>query len=318
MQNYKKCGVIGCGNVGATTAYTLMISGLFTEIVLLDVDSVKAAGEAEDIAHGIPFNAPSDIYAGNYNDLSDAGIVIITAGVSQRQGETRLDLLQRNTKVFSSIIDNLKKTDFDGIILVVTNPVDILTYITIAMSGYNRKKVLGSGTVLDTARLKQLMGNELQVDPRNVHTFIIGEHGDSELPVWSSANVSGIDISSFCHKCSDSCSESTFEEIFEDVRDSAYRIINAKGSTYYAIAEAVRRIVEAIVRDERAILPVSALLEGEYGINGICLGVPCVISKNGIEEILEIPLNESEENKLLLSASTLHSTLGNLGITLTV
>ena len=142
--------------------------------------------------------------------------------------------------------------------------------------------------------------------------------GDSELPVWSSANVSGIDISSFCHKCSDSCSENTFEEIFEDVRDSAYRIINAKGSTYYAIAEAVRRIVEAIVRDERAILPVSALLEGEYGINGICLGVPCVIGKNGIEEILEIPLNESEKNKLLLSASTLHSTLGNLGITITV
>ena len=318
MHNYKKCGVIGCGNVGATTAYTLMISGLFTEIVLVDIDTVKASGEAEDIAHGIPFNSPSDIYAGNYDDLSDAGIVIITAGVSQRQGETRLDLLQRNTKVFSSIIDNLKKTNFDGIILVVTNPVDILTYITIAMSGYDSKKVLGSGTVLDTARLKQLMGNELQVDPRNIHTFIIGEHGDSELPVWSSANVSGIDISSFCHKCSDSCSESTFEEIFEDVRDSAYRIINAKGSTYYAIAEAVRRIVEAIVRDERAILPVSALLEGEYGINGICLGVPCVIGKNGIEEILEIPLNENEKNKLLLSASTLHSTLGNLGITLTV
>lgn len=318
MHNFKKCGVIGCGNVGATTAYTLMISGLFTEIVMVDIDTVKATGEAEDIAHGIPFNSPSDIYAGNYSNLSDAGIVIITAGVSQRQGETRLDLLQRNTKVFSSIIDNLKKTDFDGILLVVTNPVDILTYITIAMSGYDSKKVLGSGTVLDTARLKQLMGRELQVDPRNVHTFIIGEHGDSELPVWSSANVSGIDISSFCHKCSDNCSEKTFEKIFEDVRDSAYRIINAKGSTYYAIAEAVRRIVEAIVRDERAILPISALLEGQYSINGICMGVPCVIGKNGIEEILEIPLNESEKNRLLRSANTLHSTLGNLGIALTL
>ncbi len=318
MHNYKKCGVIGCGNVGATTAYTLMLSGIFNELVLVDIDTVKATGEAEDIAHGIPFNAPSDIYAGNYSDLSDAGIVIITAGVSQRQGETRLDLLQRNTKVFSSIIENLKQTNFDGILLVVTNPVDILTYITIAMSGYDSKKVLGSGTVLDTARLKQLMGNELQVDPRNVHTFIIGEHGDSELPVWSSANVSGIDISSFCHKCSDNCAENTFEQIFEDVRDSAYRIINAKGSTYYAIAEAVRRIAEAIVRDERAILPVSTLLEGQYGINGICMGVPCIVGKNGIEEILEIPLNESEKNQLLRSASTLHSTLGNLGIALTV
>jgi L-lactate dehydrogenase len=318
MQNYKKCGVIGCGNVGATTAYTLMLSGIFNELVLVDIDTVKATGEAEDIAHGIPFNSPSNIYAGNYKDLSDAGIVIITAGVSQRQGETRLDLLQRNTKVFSSIIENLKQTAFDGILLVVTNPVDILTYITIAISGYDSKKVIGSGTVLDTARLKQLMGNELLVDPRNVHTFIIGEHGDSELPVWSSANVSGIDISSFCHKCCDNCNEDTFNQIFEDVRDSAYRIINAKGSTYYAIAEAVRRIVEAIVRDERAILPVSALLEGQYGISGICLGIPCVIGKNGIEEILEIPLNDNEKKQLSRSASTLHTTLGNLGITLTV
>jgi L-lactate dehydrogenase len=318
MQNYKKCGVIGCGNVGATTAYTLMLSGMFNEIVLVDIDEVKAAGEAEDIAHGMPFNSPSDIYAGSYNDLTNAGIVIITAGVSQRQGETRLDLLQRNTKVFSNIIDNLKKTAFDGILLVVTNPVDILTYITIAISGFDSKKVLGSGTVLDTARLKQLMGNELQVDPRNVHTFIIGEHGDSELPVWSSANVSGIDISSFCNKCCENCNKDTFEEIFEDVRNSAYRIIHAKGSTYYAIAEAVRRIVEAIIRDERAILPVSTLLSGQYGINGICLGVPCVIGKNGIEEILEIPLNESEKKSLARSAATLQSTLSNLGITITV
>jgi L-lactate dehydrogenase len=318
MQNYKKCGVIGCGNVGATTAYTLMLSGMFNEIVLVDIDEVKAAGEAEDIAHGMPFNSPSDIYAGSYNDLTNAGIVIITAGVSQRQGETRLDLLQRNTKVFSNIIDNLKKTAFDGILLVVTNPVDILTYITIAISGFDSKKVLGSGTVLDTARLKQLMGNELQVDPRNVHTFIIGEHGDSELPVWSSANVSGIDISSFCNKCCENCNKDTFEEIFEDVRNSAYRIINAKGSTYYAIAEAVRRIVEAIIRDERAILPVSTLLSGQYGINGICLGVPCVIGKNGIEEILEIPLNESEKKSLARSAATLQSTLSNLGITITL
>ena len=295
-----------------------MLSGMFSELVLVDVDKVKAEGEAEDIAHGIPFNSPIDIYAGDYNNLSDAGIVIITAGVSQRQGETRLDLLQRNTKVFSSIIDSLKKTAFDGIILVVTNPVDILTYVTIAMSGYDRKKVLGSGTVLDTSRLKQLMGNELHVDPRNVHTFIIGEHGDSELAVWSSANVSGIDISSFCNSCCNNCNEETFGQIFENVRNSAYRIINAKGSTYYAIAEAVRRIVEAIVRDERAILPVSVLLEGQYGIGGICMGIPCVIVKNGIEEILEIPLNENEKHQLLRSASTLHSTLSNLGISLTV
>ena len=318
MHNFQKCGIIGCGNVGATTAYTLMLSGLFQEIVLIDLDSKKAIGEAEDIAHGIPFNSPATIYAGAYSNLSDAGIVIITAGVSQRVGETRLDLLQRNTKVFSSIIDSLKRTSFDGIILVVTNPVDILTYITIALSGYDCKKIIGSGTVLDTARLKQLMGDQLHVDPRNVHTFIIGEHGESELPVWSSANVSGIDITSFCHNCSDECKENTFDRIFEDVRDSAYRIIEAKGSTYYAIAESVRRITEAIVRDERAILPVSALLEGQYGINDICMGIPCVVGKNGIEEILEIPLSKEEHGRLLRSASTLRSTLGNLGTNISV
>lgn len=318
MINYKKCAVIGCGNVGATTAYTLMISGLFNEMVLIDIDNKRARGEAEDIAHGIPFNSPVEIYAGDYKDLKNAGIVIITAGVSQRQGETRLDLVQRNTKVFSNIVDNISKSGFDGIILVVTNPVDILTYVTIVLSKFDPKRVLGSGTVLDTARLKQLMGNELGVDARNIHTFIIGEHGDSELPVWSSANVSGIDISSYCHKCADNCSSSTFEKIFENVRDSAYSIIEAKGATYYAIAEAVKRIVQAIVRDEHAILPVSALLNGEYGINGICLGVPCVIGANGIEKILEIPLSKEERVKLQHSASTIHSTVSNLGLQLTV
>ena len=190
MQNNKKCAIIGCGNVGATTAYTLMISGLFNELVLIDIDNKRAAGEAEDIAHGIPFNSPVDIYAGSYQDLNDAGIVIITAGASQKQGETRIDLVQRNTKVFANIIDNISATEFDGIILVVTNPVDILTYVTITLSKFTYNKVIGSGTVLDTARLKQLMGNKLKVDARNIHTFIIGEHGDSELPVWSSANVS--------------------------------------------------------------------------------------------------------------------------------
>lgn len=318
MINYKKCAVIGCGNVGATTAYTLMISGLFNELVLIDIDYKRAKGEAEDIAHGIPFNSPVEIYAGDYNDLGDAGIVIITAGVSQKPGETRLDLVQRNTKVFSNIVDNISESGFNGIILVVTNPVDILTYVTITLSKFDPRRVLGSGTVLDTARLKQLMGNELGVDARNIHTFIIGEHGDSELPVWSSANISGIDISSYCHKCAEGCSGATFEKIFENVRDSAYSIIDAKGATYYAIAEAVKRIVQAIVRDEHAILPVSALLNRQYGINGICLGVPCVIGANGIEEILEIPLSNEEHVKLQHSASTIHSTISNLGLQLTV
>ena len=318
MKYAQKCAVIGCGNVGATTAYSLMLSGLFNEIVLLDVDQKRAKGEAEDIAHGIPFNSPVEIYAGNYDDIDDAGIVIITAGVSQRPGETRIDLVQRNTKVFSSIIDQITSTKFDGIILVVTNPVDILTYVTIALSKFDSRKVLGSGTVLDTARLKQLMGNKFGVDARNIHTFIIGEHGDSELPVWSSANVSGIDINSYCNNFVCNCDEGSLRSTFEEVRDAAYSIIEAKGATYYAIAEAVKRIVTAIVRDEHAILPVSALLNGQYGISDVCLGVPCVVGKNGIEEILEIPLNESEKKDFLRSANALHSAINTIGIRTTV
>lgn len=318
MQNIMKCGIIGCGNVGATTAYRLMISGLFNEIVLIDIDKKRAIGEAEDIAHGIPFNSPVEIYAGDYKDLRNAGIVIITAGVSQKQGETRIDLVGRNTKVFSNIVENLSHSGFDGIILVVTNPVDILTYVTIAFSKFDRKKVIGSGTVLDTARLKQLMGNNLKVDARNIHTFILGEHGDSELPVWSSANISGIDISSYCTERASYCNSETLDSIFFKVREAAYNIIDAKGATYYAIAEAVNRIVSAIVRDEHTILPVSAYLNGEYGIRDVCLGIPCVLGANGVEEVLEIPLSEHEMNKLLYSASIMHSTLDNLKIKVSV
>lgn len=318
MKYYQKCAVIGCGNVGATTAYSLMLSGLFNEMVLIDIDKKRARGEAEDIAHGIPFNSPVEIYAGDYSDVKDAGIIIITAGVSQKPGETRIDLVQRNTKVFSSIIDNISKTSFDGIILVVTNPVDVLTYVTIALSRFDPRKVIGSGTVLDTARLKQLIGNKFGVDARNVHTFIIGEHGDSELPVLSSANVSGIDISSYCDSFVCDCSEASLRSTFENVRDAAYSIIEAKGATYYAIAEAVKRIVTAIVRDEHTILPVSALLTGEYGIRDVCLGVPCVIGNNGIEKILEIPLSESEMTDFRRSANALRDTIGTLGIRATV
>ncbi len=318
MKHAQKCAVIGCGNVGATTAYSLMLSGLFNEIVLLDIDAKRAKGEAEDIAHGIPFNSPVEIYAGNYGDIEDAGIVIITAGVSQKPGETRIDLIQRNTKVFSSIINEITSTKFDGIILVVTNPVDILTYVTIALSRFDPRKVLGSGTVLDTARLKQLMGNKFGVDARNIHTFIIGEHGDSELPVWSSANVSGIDINSFCDNFVCDCNDSALQSMFESVRDAAYSIIDAKGATYYAIAEAVKRIVTAIVRDERAILPVSTLLTGQYGINDVCLGVPCIVGKNGIEEILEIPLSETEKKNFVRSANALQSAISTIGMRATV
>lgn len=313
MVNIRKCAVIGCGNVGASTAYTLMLSGMFSEIILIDVDRRRAEGEAEDLSHGVPFHSPAEIHAGTYDELSDAAVVIITAGAAQKPGETRTDLVSRNVRIFASIVDEINRVRFDGILLVVTNPVDVLTYVTLARSGLPANRVIGSGTVLDTARLKQLVGNRLGVDSRNVHTFILGEHGDSEVPVFSSANVSGVDLKSFCRECSTECSVSDLQKMFEDVRDAAYRIIEAKGATYYAIAESVRRIVSAIVKDEHTILPVSTLIEGHYGIDDVCMGIPCIVGRNGIEQVLEIPLDAAEEERLQKSARTLHSLIESLG-----
>ena len=314
MINIRKCAIIGCGNVGATSAYALMHSRLFSEIVLIDVNKEKAHGEAADLMHGVPFNAPMDIYAGDYSDISDASLAIITAGANQREGETRIDLVHRNVRVFSSIVDDIIRSGFSGILLVVTNPVDVLTYVTLARSAFPVNRVIGSGTVLDTARLKQLVGDKLGVDSRNVHTFIIGEHGDSEVAVWSSANVSGVDLSCFCRDCAQNCDISAFGGIFENVRDAAYKIIAAKGATYYAIAESVKKIASAIVRDEHTILPVSTLVDGHYGIEGVCMGLPCIVGRRGIEQVLEIPLNEDEESKLRESARALKSVIDELEV----
>ncbi len=314
MINIRKCAVIGCGNVGATTTYTLMKSKIFSEIVLIDVDKKKAEGEAADMNHGIPFNAPMEIYAGDYKDISDASLIIITAGANQNIGETRIDLLKRNYVIFKSIINNICKYNSNGIILVVTNPVDILTYFTLKISGFPKNRVIGSGTVLDTARLKYLVGRSFEIDPRNVHTFIIGEHGDSELPVWSSANISGIDLDSYCNNCCKNCTTKKFDEFFYDVKNSAYKIIQGKGATYYAIAEAVEKIVSAIVRDENTVLPVSTLAAGHYGLGEVCLGLPCIVGSQGIKKILDIPLNEKEMSMLKESAEKLEQLINSLEI----
>lgn len=302
MVNIKKCAIIGCGFVGATTAYTLINSNLFSEMVLIDVDTKKAEGEALDINHGIPFISPMVIYAGNYSDITDASIIIITAGANQRPGETRIDLLNKNTRIFHSIVSNIIRYNSEGIIIVVSNPVDVLTYITLQMSGFPSNRVIGSGTVLDTARLKYLIGKYFEVDPRNVHTFIIGEHGDSELPVWSSANISGIDLDSYCQSCSKQCTFSALDKLFENVKASAYKIIDYKGATYYAVAQAVKKIVSSIVMDENTVLPVSALTQGHYGLEDICLGLPSIIGSGGIKDTLEIPLNSNELYMLNTSA----------------
>lgn len=302
MVNIQKCAIIGCGFVGATTAFTLIEHGVFSELVLIDANNKKAEGEAMDLNHGIPFAKPVKVYAGNYDDLSDCSLIIIAAGANQKPGETRIDLVKKNTAILKSIIPEITKRNKECILLILSNPVDILTYITLKISGFPKNKVIGSGTVLDTARLKYLLAEHLSVDSRNVHAFIIGEHGDSELAVWSSANISGIDLKDFCGLCGKCTTMENIYNLYNNVRESAYKIIDSKGATYYAIAMATLRIVECIVRDEKSVIPVSTLVEGEYGINDVCMGLPSIVGKNGVERILEIPLNKNEAENLLNSA----------------
>ena len=310
----RKAVMIGCGFVGAASAFSLMQSGLFSEIVLIDADKSKAEGEALDISHGVPFAKPVKIYAGGYDDIKDASVVILTAGANQKPGETRLDLVKKNIAIFKSILPEIKARNYGGVLLVVANPVDILTTVAIKLSGLPENKVLGSGTVLDTARLKFELGNHLNVDPRSVHAFIIGEHGDSEIAAWSSANVSGIELNRFCEMRGYFKHDEAMKRIADDVKNSAYEIIEKKKATYFGIAMAVKRICEAIVRDEKSILPISSMMHGQYGIEGISLSMPAIVGKNGIETHVPICLSKAEEEALKQSADTLKRILEDNGI----
>ncbi len=267
-----------------------------------------------DLSHGMPFARPMEIYAGTYDDIADCGLIIVTAGANQKPNETRMDLVHKNVGIFKSIIPEIKKRDCEGILLIVSNPVDILTYVALKLSGFPANRVIGSGTVLDTARLKYLLSQHLDVDSRSVHAFIIGEHGDSELAVWSSANVSGIELDHFCELCGHFEHRETMEKLYEGVRDSAYEIIERKGATYYGIAMAVRRIAECIQRNEHSILPVSSLIQGHYGLHDICMGVPTIVGSSGVEKVLDIPLSEEEQQKLLASAEALKKVLDTLDL----
>lgn len=314
MMNLQKCAVIGTGFVGATVAYTLATSGLFSELVLLDANRAKAEGEAADISHGVSFAQPCAVYAGDYQDLADCGLVIIAAGANQKPGETRIDLLHRNQAILQSILGAVIPVCPDCILLIVSNPVDILTYMAGKISGLPAGRVIGSGTVLDTARLKYLLGQHLRVDSRNVHAFIIGEHGDSELAVWSSANISGVDLPDYCRVTGKRATPESLDEIYRSVRDSAYAIIEGKGATYYGIGMAVLRIARAIVRDERSVLPVSSLVTGHYGVSEVCLGLPTVLGRNGVEAVLDIPLSYEEKKQLQSSAAKLRGLLDEMGL----
>lgn len=305
----RKVVIIGCGFVGAASAFALMQSGLFSEMVLIDSDVAKAQGEALDISHGVPFAKPVKIYAGDYDDIKDAALIILTAGANQKPGETRLDLVKKNISIFKVILPQIKQSGFHGILLVVANPVDILTTVAIKCSGLPENHVLGSGTVLDTARLKYELGNHLNVDPRSVHAFIIGEHGDSEIAAWSSANVSGIELNKFCEMRGHFHHEEAMDKIANDVKNSAYEIIEKKKATYFGIAMSVKRICEAIVRDEKSILPISSMMHGEYNIEGISLSMPAIVGKDGVETHVPIQLSDDEAKKLRASAQTLKDIL---------
>lgn len=308
----RKAAIIGCGFVGAATAFALMQSKLFSELILIDADFDKADGEALDIAHGIPFTGQTKIFAGQYRDLSDASVVIVTAGANQKPGETRLDLVEKNVGIFKSIIPQITRQGFHGILLIVSNPVDILTYAAVKLSGLPESRVIGSGTLLDTARLKYALSERLRVDSRSIHSFVIGEHGDSEIAAWSSANVSGIPLHDFCEMRGYFNHDAAMREIAEDVKNSAYEIIEKKSATYYGVAISVKRICECIVQDEKSILPVSAMIHGMYGIQGIALSLPAVLGENGVETHVPIPLNAAETAKLNDSANTLQEIVRTL------
>jgi len=301
----RKIALVGTGMVGMSYAYSLLNQGVCDELVLIDINRKRAEGEAMDLNHGLAFStAHMKIYAGEYKDCSDADIVAICAGVAQKPGETRLDLLKRNASVFQSIVEPVTESGFNGIFLVATNPVDIMTRITYSLSGFNPKRVLGSGTALDTARLRYLLGESLRVDPRNVHAYVMGEHGDSEFVPWSQAMIATKPILSLCEEDGLACREE-LNRIEDEVRGAAYRIIEAKQATYYGIGMALTRITRAILGDENSVFTVSAMLRGEYGQSEVYAGVPCIINKNGIQRIISLSLTEEEMKQFHNSCDTL-------------
>ncbi len=299
-----KVVIVGTGQVGSTFAFALMISGLATGIVLIDQNTERAEGHVMDLNHGLAFAQPSRIYAGGYSDCEDANIVLITAGSAQKPSETRLDLVRKNREIFKEIIPKIVQYN-PGMLLIVSNPVDVLTYVALKVSEYPMNRVVGSGTALDTARFRYLLSRHCEVDPRNVHAYIIGEHGDSEVPVWSQANIAGVPFREYCPICHRNCSADTREGIFDQVRNAAYEIIDRKGYTNFAIALALVRIVSSILRDENSVLTVSTLVDNYYGISDICLSTPVILNQNGVSSHLNITLDEVERDKLQASAKVL-------------
>lgn len=306
IQEGRKVVLVGTGMVGMSYAYAMLNQNVCDELVLIDVDKRRAEGEAMDLNHGLAFS-PSHmrVYAGGYEDCRDADIVAICAGVAQQPGESRLDLLKRNTDVFRSIIEPIAESGFNGLFLVATNPVDIMSNVTHALSGFNARRVIGTGTALDTARLRYLLGDYFSVDPRNVHAYVVGEHGDSEFVAWSQAMIATKPVTAICAGMEGRSCEKDLNAIEEEVRTAAQKIILAKRATYYGIGMAMVRITKAIFGDENSVITVSTMLMGEYGESGVFAGVPCVVNRNGVKRVLELDLTEEELQKFHKSCGIL-------------
>lgn len=309
----RKVVLVGTGMVGMSYAYAMLNQGVCDELVLIDVNKERAMGEAMDLNHGLAFAQTNmKIYAGTYRDCADADIVVLAAGVAQQPGESRLELLKRNAAVFRSIIGPVVQSGFNGIFLVATNPVDIMTHITCKLSGFNPRRVVGSGTALDTARLRFLLGEMFEVDPRNVHAYVIGEHGDSEFVPWSQAMVATRPIAELCAADPDACCAEELTRVECDVRDAAQKIIQAKKATYYGIGMSLVRITKAILGDENSVLTVSTMLFGEYDERDVYVGVPCIVNRNGVKRIHTLNLNEEELAKFRASCATLRQSYQEL------
>lgn len=300
-----KISIIGAGFVGSTSAFAIMEAGLAGDIVLVDVNHEKAVAEAMDLSHGAAFVKTVNVKAGSIEDTADSDLIIITAGIGPKPNETRLEILNKNIPIFKDIVPKLAAVSPKGIFLVVSNPVDILTYVTYKYSGFPAHRVFGSGTVLDTSRFKYILSQRFSVDARNIHAYIIGEHGDSELATWETTKIAGMSIPEFCEQVSDRCELGFKDNIVNQVRNAAYEIINRKGYTNYAVALSVKRITEAILGDEHSILTLSSLFSGEEGITDVYLSMPCIVGSDGIRQILPIPLAPQELSDLQKSAEVL-------------
>ncbi|HIX71425.1 MAG TPA: L-lactate dehydrogenase [Candidatus Anaerobutyricum stercoripullorum] len=309
----RKIVLVGTGMVGMSYAYALLNQNLCDELVLIDIDKKRAGGEAMDLNHGVAFSGGNmEIYAGEYADCRDADLLVLTAGLPQKEGQSRLDLLKENRKVFQSILEPILASGFQGIFLVATNPVDIMARIVYDISGFSPERIVGTGTALDTARLRYLLGEEFCIDPRNMHAYVMGEHGDSEFVPWSQAMMATKPIFDLCSE-TEGCHFQRLLEIEEEVRMAAYKIIEAKRATYYGIGMAMARITKAIFGDENSVLTVSAFLRGEYGEQDVFIGIPCVVNRGGVNRIVELSLSAEEKQRLHLSCETLDQTYRELG-----